>query len=325
MRIGTGRHGTGMGGGDAWAGMGGGGAMDAPMAMVQSPGEPSGLGLRPERHIAGFSIRKEDGTPIPLIFEAAVGKARDTVVLKLAGPVPEKASLWYGHGLDPYCNLTDGADMAVPVFGPIALDEVPDLKAPAVATALAATAAPSRCPSSFPASRSKPGAPAPAQPFLGGGQALDHHRRSWSRLEGDDPVAERDPLAGREDRGRCHDHAGEGPDRRQPREVRRAPAQLQGHARRRARDEVVRRQQAGLSEGGPATARDWSSSISPRAPSPVRTGTNSKRRSPAAGGSQGFHGPKHVYTVKKTEAKHPISEGFPPSSSTRSTSCTRTR
>ena len=27
--------------------------------------------------------------------------------------------------------------------------------------------------------------------------------------------------------------------------------------------------------------------------------------------SQGFHGPKHVFTVKKTDAKHPISEGLP--------------
>jgi type 1 glutamine amidotransferase len=32
-----------------------------------------------------------------------------------------------------------------------------------------------------------------------------------------------------------------------------------------------------------------------------------------AGGwrSQGFHGPKHVFTVKKTDAKHPISDGLP--------------
>jgi type 1 glutamine amidotransferase len=32
-----------------------------------------------------------------------------------------------------------------------------------------------------------------------------------------------------------------------------------------------------------------------------------------AGGwrSKGFHGPKHEFTVKKTDAKHPISEGLP--------------
>ena len=86
---------------------------------TNSPGEAASAGLKPERHIGGFSIRKADGTEIPLIFEAAVGKARDSVILKLTGPVPAGASLWYGHGLDPLCNLTDGLDMAVPVFGPI--------------------------------------------------------------------------------------------------------------------------------------------------------------------------------------------------------------
>ena len=109
----------------------------------------SGIGLKPERHIAGFSIRKEDGTALPLIFEACVGKARDTVVLKLSGPIPEKAALWYGYGLDPYCNLVDGSDMAVPVFGPIALDEV-------------SSAAPT----------------ASGRPGVGRtGQGADHHRR----------------------------------------------------------------------------------------------------------------------------------------------------
>jgi sialate O-acetylesterase len=88
-----------------------------------APGRPV-VGLRPLRHIAGFSIRKEDGTEVPLIFDAAVGNARDTVVLKLTGKVPEKAALWYGHGYDPDCNLTDGLDMAVPVFGPIPLGDL---------------------------------------------------------------------------------------------------------------------------------------------------------------------------------------------------------
>ena len=154
------------------------------MAMVQSPGEPSGLGLKPERHIAGFSIRKEDGTPIPLIFEAAVGKARDTVVLKLDRPDPREGVPLVRLRLDPYCNLTDGLDMAVPVFGPIALDEVPESKL-------------------RPSPRLWPRQPLPpvpqlgrrvqvrawrrarARPFLGAGQAPDHHRRSRSRLEGD--------------------------------------------------------------------------------------------------------------------------------------------
>lgn len=81
-------------------------------------------GLQPARHIAGFSIRKADGTEIPLIYDAAVGQSKDTVVLKLLGKVPDGALLYYGYGLDPYCNLTDALDMAVPVFGPIALDDI---------------------------------------------------------------------------------------------------------------------------------------------------------------------------------------------------------
>lgn len=96
--------------------------------MGMNVGVPFGgarvVGLKPARHIAGFSIRTEEGTEIPLIFDAAVGNARDTVILKLVRPVPEKAFLWYGHGFDPYCNLVDARDMAVPVFGPIPLDDV---------------------------------------------------------------------------------------------------------------------------------------------------------------------------------------------------------
>ena len=87
-----------------------------------APAAPAGL--KPESHIAGFSIRDAAGAAIPMIYEAKVGRGRDTVVLKLAKPVPPGSSLWYGHGYDPYCNLTDAADMAVPVFGPIALDPI---------------------------------------------------------------------------------------------------------------------------------------------------------------------------------------------------------
>ncbi|MFO0892910.1 MAG: sialate O-acetylesterase [Isosphaeraceae bacterium] len=91
--------------------------------MGGSPNAPV-IGLTPAQRIAGFSIRKADGEEIPLIFQASLGKGLDTVELKLTGPIPEGAFLWYGHGLDPFCNLADGADMAVPVFGPVPLDDV---------------------------------------------------------------------------------------------------------------------------------------------------------------------------------------------------------
>jgi sialate O-acetylesterase len=33
--------------------------------------------------------------------------------------IEKPVSLYYGAGLDPYCNVVDGKDMAVPAFGPI--------------------------------------------------------------------------------------------------------------------------------------------------------------------------------------------------------------
>jgi sialate O-acetylesterase len=83
-------------------------------------------GFSVDRHIGGFSLRTREGTEIPLIYDARVedDQAPDTVTLKLTGPIPAGSFLWYGYGLDPYCNLTDTADMAVPVFGPVPLDDV---------------------------------------------------------------------------------------------------------------------------------------------------------------------------------------------------------
>lgn len=81
-------------------------------------------GLKPARHVTGFSIRRADGRDIPLIFDAQVGPSKDAVVLKLINKVPEGSSLWYGWGRDPSCNLVDALDMAVPVFGPVPLDGI---------------------------------------------------------------------------------------------------------------------------------------------------------------------------------------------------------
>ena len=83
-------------------------------------------GLKPTRHIAGFSLRKADGTEFPLVYEAMIGTSKEAVVLKLNGKLPEDVPLflWYGWGYDPYCNLVDSADMAVPMFGPVALEGI---------------------------------------------------------------------------------------------------------------------------------------------------------------------------------------------------------
>ena len=76
--------------------------------------------LQSEGRISGFSIHQADGSPVPLIFKARVDPAEaSTVLLYIGGKLPEKATLHYGYGKDPYCNLHDANDNAVPVFGPI--------------------------------------------------------------------------------------------------------------------------------------------------------------------------------------------------------------
>lgn len=75
--------------------------------------------LTPARHIAGFSVRNAEGQQLPLAYDALVDpKDPHVVVLSLAGDVPPGSQLWYGYGLDPYCNLVDAEDMAAPTFGP---------------------------------------------------------------------------------------------------------------------------------------------------------------------------------------------------------------
>ncbi|CEF48443.1 unnamed protein product [uncultured bacterium] len=282
------RGGMGMGGmGQAMGmgmGMGAGGRMGGMMAtasgLASSPGESGGLGLRPARHVAGFSIRKEDGTSIPLIFEAAVGTAPDTVVLKLNGAVPEKSHLWYGYGLDPYCNLTDQADMAVPVFGPIALDEAAELKAPAVASA------------------------APPIKLL---IITGDHGHDWKATT----AALKDILSagGKIDVG-----------------VTTSPSTDLTDANL-AKYDVLLLNYKDTAKGSPESK--WSDANKQAFLKAINDGkglvvfhhASSAFAKPnwdefekaIAGGwrSQGFHGPKHVYNVKKTPAKHPISEGLP--------------
>ncbi len=69
---------------------------------------------------AGFSIRAADGTTLAVIYKIQTRHAEGNVVeLGFGGKLPPGATLYYGDGKDPYCNLRDEADMAVPVFGPI--------------------------------------------------------------------------------------------------------------------------------------------------------------------------------------------------------------
>lgn len=79
--------------------------------------------LQSEGRIAGFSIHEADGKPVPLIYKARVDPAEaSSVLLYVGGKLPEKATLHYGYGKDPYCNLHDANDYAVPVFGPMQIE-----------------------------------------------------------------------------------------------------------------------------------------------------------------------------------------------------------
>jgi sialate O-acetylesterase len=73
--------------------------------------------LQSEGPISGFSIHQADGEWVPLIYKSHVDPAEaSTVLLSVQGKLPPDATLWYGFGKDPYCNLRDAADLAVPVF-----------------------------------------------------------------------------------------------------------------------------------------------------------------------------------------------------------------
>ena len=44
------------------------------------------------------------------------------VILRFAKPLTESDALWYGAGMDTYCNLVDDEDMAVLAFGPVTVE-----------------------------------------------------------------------------------------------------------------------------------------------------------------------------------------------------------
>ena len=66
----------------------------------------------------GFSIRDDSGTEIIRAHKVVLDE--DTVIVLFdTDPLPSGLNLWYGWGMDPYCNITDSADLPIPAFGPI--------------------------------------------------------------------------------------------------------------------------------------------------------------------------------------------------------------
>ena len=79
--------------------------------------------LRAVGRPGGFSIRDQEGNDLALIYKIVLPEDEASIDLFLFKQPPVGACLWYGYGLDPYCNITDTEDMALPAFGPIPLDE----------------------------------------------------------------------------------------------------------------------------------------------------------------------------------------------------------
>lgn len=78
-------------------------------------------GLRAAGRPAGFTLRDPAGNELPLIYKVSI--SGPDALLRLTDPARlPGASLWYGWGLAPYCNLTDSTGAAVPAFGPVRME-----------------------------------------------------------------------------------------------------------------------------------------------------------------------------------------------------------
>lgn len=77
-------------------------------------------GLHSSGRPSGFSLRDRNERELPLVHKVSLDE--NAAVLHLIDhPLPPDTFLWYGWGLNPYCNLTDAADAALPAFGPLPL------------------------------------------------------------------------------------------------------------------------------------------------------------------------------------------------------------
>ena len=76
-------------------------------------------GLHSVGRPSGFSIVNADSDPLAVIYNTRL--ERDSVILETTQPATslEMQSISYGHGFDPFCNITDGRGMGLPAFGPI--------------------------------------------------------------------------------------------------------------------------------------------------------------------------------------------------------------
>lgn len=73
---------------------------------------------------SGFTVSEGPaGEGKPYVFKVELADDDPNALLVWVNQFPPDAHLWYGRGLDPYCNIADEVGMALPVFGPVAIPE----------------------------------------------------------------------------------------------------------------------------------------------------------------------------------------------------------
>jgi sialate O-acetylesterase len=80
---------------------------------LRSADRPTGFQLRFEKAKAAWAPYQTEFDP----------QDPQAVLLRYCGPLPDqlKPVLYYGSGLNPYCNVVDEKGMALPAFGPVAV------------------------------------------------------------------------------------------------------------------------------------------------------------------------------------------------------------
>lgn len=77
---------------------------------LQAEGRPNGFVLRSDK----------PGSDGPMVFRVDLDpKDPAAVIIRYSKPIDKPISLYYGVGLNPYVNIVDSKDMAIPAFGPI--------------------------------------------------------------------------------------------------------------------------------------------------------------------------------------------------------------
>jgi hypothetical protein len=80
--------------------------------------------LRSDGMPHGFTLVDAEGKVVPIIYKTTL---HGNVVRLHCGNSPTaNLFLHYGHGLTPYCNITDERDISLPVFGPVPLHQPAD-------------------------------------------------------------------------------------------------------------------------------------------------------------------------------------------------------